>query len=276
MDDNKTPDTPDTPNTPSIPLPDLAPVSKPSPPQKTRKMDLATIIRLTRKGMTYKEIAKVLDTTEQVIRNTVYRAGRYARSDRIATMSSHDTHRKKVKKLSEKEIDKLAKQYESYAIGVKSALKEENKGRATAINVHIAMCAAMGAKADVENINSLYAAFENYIKLCAENDVPMTMSTACLAIGVSKSTLATWRAGKTRTEDYREFAESVVYAVQAGLEAMMATGLVNPVVGIWWEKSHFGMVEATKGEAVESDPLGSRRTAEEIAAEYEGVEDLPT
>ena len=114
--------------------------------------------------------------------------------------------------------------------------------------------------------------FENYIKLCAENDVPMTMSTACLAIGVSKSTLTTWRAGKTRTEDYREFAESVVYAVQAGLEAMMATGLVNPVVGIWWEKSHFGMVEATKGEAVESDPLGVKRSAEEIAAEYEGIE----
>ena len=94
--------------------------------------------------------------------------------------------------------------------------RKRTKGRATAINVHIAMCAAMGAKADVENINSLYAAFENYIKLCAENDVPMTMGTACLAIGVNKATLTRWRTGTGRTEDYREFAESVVDVFKLG------------------------------------------------------------
>lgn len=240
------------------------------PDTPKRKMDLPAIIRLTREGLTYKEIAERLNTTEQVIKNTVYRASK--RGSMNGSMSSRTVTRKRVKKLSREETDKLAKSYEQYALGVKSALKEENQGRASAINVHIGMCVAMGAKVDVENINSLYAAFENYIKMCAENDTPMTLTTACLAIGVPKSVLYGWKSGKRRTEDYKEFAESVFFAVQAGIEAMMAVGLINPVVGIWWEKSHFNMIEAQKADAVEDDPLGIRKSATEIAAEYSDVE----
>ena len=247
-----------------IPIPD----EQKQPKQK--KMDISKIIQLSRKGLSYKEIAVELGTTYQVVRNTVYRANRVGAMS--GSMNSETVPRKKVKKLSKEEVNKLSTKMEKYMTQAGQMLKEENRGRASAVNVHIGMCVALGAQVDVENINSLYAAFENYLKLCAENDCPLTITSACLACGIKPGTLSQWRTGKVRTEDYKEFAESVTYAVQAGIESMMAAGIINPVVGIWWEKSHFNMIEAARAEAVQDDPLGQRKSAEEIAAEYEGIE----
>lgn len=247
-----------------IPIPD----EKKDP--KPKKMDISKIIRLSRKGLSYKEIAVELGTTYQVVRNTVYRANRVGAMS--GSMNSVTVPRKKVKKLSKAEIDKLSTKMEKYMTQAGQMLKEENRGRATAVNVHIGMCVALGAQVDVEDINSLYAAFENYLKICAENDCPLTVTSACLACGIKPSTLSEWRKGRTRTEDYKEFAESVTYAVQAGIESMMAAGVINPVVGIWWEKSHFNMIEANRAEASDADPLGQKRSAEDIAAEYDGLE----
>lgn len=247
-----------------IPIPD----EKKDP--KPKKMDIGKVIHLSKKGMTYKQIAKELDTTEQVIKNTVYRASR--RGAMSGAMNSDTVPRKRVKKLSKAEIDKLSTKMEKYMTQAGQMLKEENRGRATAVNVHIGMCVALGAQVDIDDINSLYAAFENYLKICAENDAPLTVTSACLACGIKPATLSDWRRGKTRTEDYKEFAESVTYAVQAGIESMMAAGVINPVVGIWWEKSHFNMIEANRAEASDADPLGQKRSAEDIAAEYDGLE----
>jgi transposase-like protein len=239
-------------------------------PKKQKKMDITKIIQLSRKGLDYKQIAVELGTTYQVVRNTVYRANRVGAMS--GSMNSDTVPRKKVKKLSKEEVNKLATRMEKYMTQAGQMLKEENRGRATAVNVHVGMCVALGAQVDLDNINSLYAAFESYLKLCAENDCPLTMTSACLACGIKPSTLSQWRKGNTRTEEYKEFAESVTYAVQAGIESMMAAGIINPVVGIWWEKAHFNMREADKVEATENDPLGQKKSAEEIAAEYEGLE----
>ena len=238
-------------------------------PKPDRKMDISLIIQMSKMGLSYRQMADVLDTTYQVVRNCVYRANRIGAMS--GSMDAKTLKRKKVKKLSEKEVNKLATKMEKYMAQTGGMLKEENAGRATAVNVHVGMCIALGAQVDVENINSLYAAFENYLKICAENDVPLTVTSACLACGIKPATLTSWRKGK-KNEDYREFAESVTYAVQAGLEAMMAAGVINPVVGIWWEKSHFSMIEANRAEAEDNDPLGTKRSVEDIVAEYDGLE----
>lgn len=239
-------------------------------PRPENKMDLVSIVKMAQMGLTYKQMAEVLETTEQVVKNTVYRASTRIRLG--GGVASTNIKRKKVKKLSKAEISSLSTKMEKYMTQAGQMLKEENRGRASAVNVHVGMCVALGAQVDIENINSLYAAFENYLKLCAENDCPLTITSACLACGIKPGTLSQWRTGKVRTEDYKEFAESVTYAVQAGIESMMAAGIINPVVGIWWEKSHFNMIEAARAEAVTDDPLGQRKSAEEIAAEYEGIE----
>lgn len=233
-------------------------------------MDIGKIIRLSRKGLTYQQIAEELGTTYQVVKNCVYRASK--RGAMTGSMNSNNTPRKRVKKLSKEEISRLSDKMEKYMNQAGMMLKEENRGRASAVNVYIGMCAALGAQVDVEDINSLYAAFENYLKVSAENDCPLTITSACLACGITTSTLSGWRSGKTRTSDYKEFADSLTFAVQAGIESMMAAGIINPVVGIWWEKSHFHMIEANRSEGNAADPLGQKKSAQEIAAEYDGVE----
>ena len=226
-----------------------------------KKANLNDIMALRQEGLKYREIAERLGTTEQCIKNAVYLAGK----------------KKKTRpRFTQKQTEALVEKYSGvFSSGqYAGALKEENAGRAKAANLYILQCATLGQQVDHENINSLYAAFEAFIRLSVESDFPMTVSTACLALGLNKEALAHWKKGSSHANDpeYKTFAESVYYAIQAGIEACMATGLINPVVGIWWEKSHFGMIEQQRQEAAQTDPLGEKKSAEEIMEQYSGVE----
>lgn len=236
-----------------------------------KKMDLDKVLYLKAvKKMTYKQIAEYLGTTEQVIKNTMYRA-------KLSSSSNQKSYRQRQKEEKEKReknlerIDQLAATYSNNAIA-KSILKGDNVGRASAVNTHLVQCITIGSMVDIENINSLYAAFEAYIKLCAESDCPITLTSACLAIGINKGTLVAWRNGKSRGKEYKEFANSVYYVIQAGIETCMAVGLINPIIGIWWEKSHFREIEADKGMAQDNlSDFDTKKSAEDIVAEYEGM-----
>lgn len=151
-----------------------------------------------------------------------------------------------------------------------SALSEANAGRAQAAVGHVMMCMQYGQKVNIENIESLYKGLEAYIKFCFDNDFPPTIATCCLALGIEYQTLNSWRKGAKRSSnpEYKKFAEAVRYVIQAGIEACMVTGLINPVVGIWWEKSHFDMIETQKVVTESADPLGEKKTAKEIVEKY--------
>lgn len=153
---------------------------------------------------------------------------------------------------------------------MRNALSEANVGRASAAVGHVMQCMQYGAKVNIESIDSLYKGLEQYIQFCYENDFPPTVATCCLALGIEYRTLNEWRKGNRRGSDpeYKKFAESVKYVIHAGIEACMVTGLINPVTGIWWEKSYFNMIEAQKVEVVQEEPLGERRSAGEIISKY--------
>jgi hypothetical protein len=51
----------------------------------------------------------------------------------------------------------------------------------------------------------------------------------------------------------------------------MVTGLINPVVGIWWEKAHFDMIETQKVVTEQVDPLGESKSAKEIVEKYADI-----
>lgn len=170
--------------------------------------------------------------------------------------------------------ERMVANYPTSAL-MSSALKPENAGRASAAVGHVMKCMYLGQEVNTDNIESLYHGLEQYIKFCYENDFPPTLATCCLALGVSTGTLNDWRNSRRRGDkpEYKQFAESVRYVVQAGIEACMATGLLNPVCGIWWEKAHFSMIEAQRLEVVQDDPLGERMTAKEIVEKYSNLPD---
>ena len=232
-----------------------------------RKIDLNKIIKLNRKGMTYKEIAAELGTTEQCIKNAVYRAkmpGVNSSSRRSAAAIERDIAAARImeeERRAEKteaalaKLDEMKSRCENSQI---SAMAKDNKGRAGAVNMFLSECIRIQSFVYPESIDTLYGGFEAYIKLCTVYDVPLTMATVCFALGITSKMLYDWKSGRTRTEEYKAFAESVYYAIQAGVEACMAAGVINPVVGIWWEKAHFRMIEAQNAQATEDDPLGQR------------------
>ena len=206
-------------------------------------------------GMNYKQIAKELRTTEQCVKNTVYRS-------KLPKPQKAEPPSQLVKPLSET----LA------SIG--PALSESNRGRAAAATAHVMECMDIGRTVDNENPDSLFNGLKAYVQLCLERDFPMTISNACLALGVARKTLLAWKQGQAHTDnpEFQKLAESVYTIIQGGIEATMANGVLNPVLGIWWEKSHFDMKEADRVQEVRSDPLGEAKSAEQIAAQYE---DLP-
>lgn len=220
------------------------------------RVTIERINALKAQGMTYKQIAKELHTTEQCVKNTVYRS-------KLPKPQKAEPPSRLLRPISE-----------SLAAAADKALSEANRGRAKASVAHVMECMDISRKVDSENIDSLYDGLKAYLQLCYERDFPMTMANVCIALGVARNTLLMWKQGQAHKEnpEFRKFAESVYSVLQSGIEATMATGLLNPVLGIWWEKSHFDMKEADRAQEVREDPLGQKKSAEQIAEEYQDVE----
>lgn len=224
----------------------------------TARVTIEKINALKAQGMTYKQIAQELHSTENYIKKTVYES-------KLPKPEPVEPPSRLLKPISE-----------SLAAAADKALSEANKGRAKASVAHVMECMEISRHVDSENIDSLYDGLKAYLSLCYERDFPMTVANVCIALGVARNTLLMWKQGQAHKEnpEFKKFAESVYSILQSGIEATMATGLLNPVLGIWWEKSHFDMKEADRVQEVREDPLGQKRSAEQIAAEYQDV-DLP-
>ena len=93
------------------------------------------------------------------------------------------------------------------------------------------------------------------------------------AIGVTKQEMSQWRLGQRATPEHQQFAEEVTALFASIHEQAGAEQIVNPILTIWWQKSHDGMIEAAKAEEVVEDPLGQKRSAEEIASKYSDLPD---
>ena len=125
---------------------------------------------------------------------------------------------------------------------------------------------------DLSNVPDLYARFYRYLQYCAEHCIVPNNMNAYYAIGIAKSVIYSWSSGKTGSPEQRKFAEDIRAFFASVHEQGATDGVINPISSMWFQKSHDGMVEASKLEQVEADPLGDRRSASEIAKAYEDVE----
>ena len=133
---------------------------------------------------------------------------------------------------------------------------------------------SMGQRINKKDPGELYDAFVHYLEYCAEHNIIPTNGSAYLATGCSKQEMSAWRQGKRGTAGHQKFAE-LVSAFFASIHEQSGTeGVVNPIFAMWQMKSHDGMIEASKVEVVNNDPLGDKKSAEQIAKEYDEV-DLP-
>lgn len=121
-----------------------------------------------------------------------------------------------------------------------------------------------------KDVPDLYRRFYTYLAYCAEHGIIPGSMNAYFAIGVVKQEISAWKAGQ-RSPEHQKFAEDVTQFFASIHEQGGAEAIVNPILSIYWSKAHDGMVEASKLEVVNTDPLGDKKSAAEIAERYSEV-----
>lgn len=133
-------------------------------------------------------------------------------------------------------------------------------------------CMKMGEGCNKKDPEDLYRRFYRYLEYCYEKGILPNNMNCYLAVGVSRADICNWKAGRYGNPGQRKFAEDISTFFASVHEQAASDGIINPVTSIFWQKVHDGLVEAQKVEVENLDPLGEKRSAEEIAKAYDEVE----
>lgn len=134
-------------------------------------------------------------------------------------------------------------------------------------------CLKMRQGVDRKNVIDLYNRFYKYLAYCAEHGILPNNMNAYLAIGISKDDIRRWSSGEQGTPEHKQFARDVKDFFASIHEQGGMDGMFNPILSIFWSKAHDGMIEASKVEVTQNEPLGERKSAEEIAKTYADLPD---
>ena len=137
---------------------------------------------------------------------------------------------------------------------------------------HIAMT-EMRQGVDKRNVDDLRARFYNYLKYCMEHGIMPNNMNCYYAIGVTKQEMSQWRLGQRATPEHQQLAEEITSLFASIHEQAGAEQIVNPILSIYWSKAHDGLSDQPKNEEIVEDPLGQKRSAEEIASKYSDLPD---
>lgn len=116
---------------------------------------------------------------------------------------------------------------------------------------HMLEISKIAQKADTNDIESLKNCFIEYLELCAKNNMKVGNFGAYMAMGITKMTVYDWEHGRRRNEtrDYANFVAFVKGMIATYRESAIAEGDINPIVGMFWQKSFDGLNEMTEVEA---------------------------
>ena len=138
------------------------------------------------------------------------------------------------------------------------------------VEYHMEMM-AMRQGVNKKDVNDLYQRFYKYLSYCREHGIVPNNMNAYFAIGITRQEVYHWKNGKG-TPDHKEFAETISGFFASIHEQGATDGVLNPISAMFWQKAHDGLIEASKVEVQNTDPLGDRRSAADIQKAYEEVE----
>ena len=119
---------------------------------------------------------------------------------------------------------------------------------------------------NTDDINSLYRALEQYIRLCADTGLLIGNNTCYMALGISRPTISTWLNGTRRAHNpaYKEFATLVKTICAAAREQYGIEGITSPLMTIWLQKQYDGFTDTPQQEDIR-DPLGALPDKEQLS-----------
>lgn len=149
-----------------------------------------------------------------------------------------------------------------------NSISIEKNGNARYANFTLAV-AAIGRGADHGNIDDLRLRFYSYLELTQLTNMKISNMTAYLSIGMTQSKAT--KLAQNGTEDMKDLLTEI-QAVCAGYREMVtADGKLNPVTSIFWQKNFDNMQDKREQVVTVNDPLGKKRSAEEIKKKYEDI-----
>ena len=118
---------------------------------------------------------------------------------------------------------------------------------------------------------SLVDAVQQYLAICLEDGVALTINGLALALGTTRETLKKWVNGEARVEN-KDIIEQAYQMVSLQTEMDIREGKGNPVGQIFLGKNDSGYVDETK-HTIKSDKL-DEISDDEIIKKYAGIIDL--
>ena len=98
---------------------------------------------------------------------------------------------------------------------------------------------------------------------------PVSNQGAYLAIGVSKDDVYNWTVRSSTNPERCEFIKKVQKICAFYRESLMASGKLNPVVGIFWQKNYDGFKDQQEVVLTpNTDPLGEQKDPESMRQKY--------
>lgn len=126
--------------------------------------------------------------------------------------------------------------------------------------------------ADDKDMNSMRKCFYAFCALAEATNMKVGNMTAYTAMGINTTTANNWRkGGPGSTPERRQLIEEVCAVCGATREMLGASGAVNPVLTIFWQKNWDGFRDVTEHVAYQGDPLGEKQTPNEIAEKYKDI-----
>lgn len=122
-----------------------------------------------------------------------------------------------------------------------------------------------------KDVPDLYNRFYRYLAYCAEKGIIPNNMNAYFAIGLVRQEVSAWHRGVAGTPEHKQFADDIMQFFASIHEQAGGENIVNPILSIYWSKAHDGMIEASKVEVINNDPLGEKRSAEQISEQYADI-----
>lgn len=232
------------------------------------RITIEKIQELRDKGYKQREIAEELGTTENYIKRVIYDS---RHPEKLAAKN------KKHNRVYNKREEGIEIPGTEIVISRNAEVMEQAVGKIgddkvnAFINYHLDML-KMRQGVNKQNVPDLYKRFIGYLEYCAARNIVPNNMNAYFAIGISRQDVSLWYNGKMGTPEHRKFAEDIRAFFSSIHEQAGMEGLANPILTIWWQKSHDNMIEAQKLEQVDESPLGEKQSAEAIAAKWSEVE----
>ena len=121
---------------------------------------------------------------------------------------------------------------------------------------------------DISDISQVKDRLEWYFDECENSGLKPTMMGMCNALGVSRQTMYNWGHGEYRSGTHLRTIQKYLNMLEEIWEMEMVEGKINPIVGIFLGKNHFGYADKQELELSPKDPLGDRTDPKVLEERY--------